>query len=126
MAFGNSSRAPSSSSTPGHPRHALVGEHERERLAAPAQLAHELVGLGARAGAQHAVLLAEAAAEVALHGAQDGRLVVDDEQGGAAGRGLGRGHAADHTGRPMDRRDNIARRRLARRRRCVQWLRADA
>ena len=54
-------RAASSSSTPVIAGHALVGEHERDGLAAPAQLAQQLVRLGAGAGAQHAVVLAEAA-----------------------------------------------------------------
>ena len=41
----------------------------------------------ARAGTQDAIRLAELAAEVALDRAQDGRLVVDHEQRGAAGAG---------------------------------------
>jgi hypothetical protein len=83
----------------GHPGHALVGEHERERLAAPAQLAHQVGRLDARARPQHAVLLPEAAAQVALHGPQHRRLVVHHEQGRAADGRVGCGHAADASDR---------------------------
>jgi hypothetical protein len=69
---------------PRHARHALVGDQQGHRVAAAAHLAQEIERLGARPGAQDAVALAEAAAQVARHRGQHGRLVVDGEDGGPA------------------------------------------
>ncbi len=63
----------------GHPGHALVGDQHRHLIAARARLAQDLQRIGARAGAQDAEALAEAAAQVARDGGQHGRLVVDGE-----------------------------------------------
>ena len=62
-----------------HPRHPLVGDEQRDLVAARARLAHELQRLGARRRAQDAVALAERAPQVARDRRQHGRLVVDDD-----------------------------------------------
>ena len=54
----------------GHAGHPLVGDQQRDLVAARAQLAQQLERLGARGRAQDAVALAEAAAQVARDGRQ--------------------------------------------------------
>ena len=61
----------------GHPRHPLVGDQQRDLVAAAAQLGQQLERLGARARAQDPVALAEAAPQVARDGGEHRGLVVD-------------------------------------------------
>ena len=65
-----------------HAGHALIADHHRERVAAALQLADGVERLLSGAGAQHGVLLPIPAAEVAAHGRQHLRIVVDDEDDG--------------------------------------------
>ena len=67
---------------PGHP---LVGDQQRDLVAAGDELLDDLEGLLAGGRAQHAVALAELAAQVAGHGGEDGGLVVDGDDRGSAG-----------------------------------------
>ena len=70
-----------------HARHPLVGDQQRDLVAARAQLAQQLERLGARGRPQDPVALAEAAAQVARDGGQHRGLVVDgDDRGTALGR----------------------------------------
>ena len=78
---------------PGHAGHALVGDQQRDLVAAAAELLQELERLGARGGAQDPVALAEAAPQVARDRGEHGGLVVDGEDRRAA---LG-GHARHPT-----------------------------
>ena len=57
----------------GHRRHALVDEEQRHRIVALGQLAHDLERVGPGAGADDAVVVRVARAQVALDGPQDGR-----------------------------------------------------
>jgi hypothetical protein len=68
-------------------------------VAARAQLAQQVERLGAGAGAQHAVALAEAAAQVARHRRQDRGLVVHgDDRRAPGGRGRLRAHDSHGSG----------------------------
>ena len=69
---------------PGHRRHALVGDQQRDLVAAACAAAEQVERLGARGGAQDAVALAEAAAQVARDGGEHGWLVIDGDDRGAA------------------------------------------
>jgi hypothetical protein len=64
----------------GHP---LVGDQQRHLFAPGADLPEELEPLGARAGAHHAIPLAETAPQIAGDGSQHGRLVVDRHDRGS-------------------------------------------
>ena len=66
----------------GHPRHALVGHQQGDRLVAQVHLGEQLEALGPRLGAQHAEALAVAPAQVALDRPRDARVVVDAEDHG--------------------------------------------
>ena len=63
----------------GHLRHPLVGDDEGQRGLAEGEAADDVEGGGAGVGGEDRVLRPEVAAELALDGAQDGGLVVDDE-----------------------------------------------
>ena len=65
---------------PGHVRHPLVGEQERDRFVAPLQFVERVEGRVARLGADHPVVAAVMATQVALDGAQHLRIVVDGQQ----------------------------------------------
>ena len=62
---------------PAMPGHALVGDQQRDLLAAGADLAEQIERLGARAGAQDPVALPEPAPQVARDGRQHRGLVID-------------------------------------------------
>ena len=105
---------------PGQPRHALVGDQQRHLLAPCANLPQQVKPFGARAGAHHAVALAETASQVSRDSGEHGRLVVDRNDRGTASLlltvallrldprcfehrtmlygGLGRGRASRHRG----------------------------
>ena len=78
-----------------HPRHALVGDQERDLLAPPAQLVQRLERLRAGRRPHDAVVLAEALAQITGDGGEDRRLVVDGDDGGTAGGGRHARHAID-------------------------------
>ena len=63
-------------------RHALVREQERHVIAPLFQLVKRSERLVAGGGAEHAVVLPVAAAEVACDRAEDVGVVVDDNDGG--------------------------------------------
>ncbi len=67
-----------------HPRHALVGDQQRDVVPARAQLAQDLQRLSSGARAQDAEALAEATPQVARDGREDRRLVVDCKDRGGA------------------------------------------
>ena len=73
---------------PGHAGHPVVGEQQGDDLAAQRHLAQRLERRRTGLRAQHAVLLAEAAPQVASDRPADRRVVVDREQDGACGHGL--------------------------------------
>ena len=70
---------------PVHARHAVVGEQHRHGVAAQLHLAQRVQGLLARFGADDAVRVAVAPAQVARDGARDTGVVVDGQDRGAAG-----------------------------------------
>ena len=89
-----------------HPGHALVGDEQRDLLAAADELTERLQALRARPGAHDAVALAELPAQVAGDGGQDRGLVVDGHDRRAAmtprrsrrrARGGAGGHGLDAT-----------------------------
>ena len=74
---------------PGHAGHPLVGDQQRDLVAAGAQLLEDVERLGAGGGAQDPVALAEAAPQVARDGGEHGGLVVDGEDRGRRSRASG-------------------------------------
>ena len=86
-----------------HARHPLVGDQQRDLVAARRTSAQQLERLGARGRAQDPVALAEAAPQVARDRGQHRRLVVDGDDRGAplALRGVSRPSSA---ARARDRR----------------------
>ena len=79
---------------PGQPRHPLVGDQQRDLLAARDQLAQRPERLVAARGADDPVALAEAPPQVARDGGEHGGLVVDGDDRGSAAPRLGGLH--DH------------------------------
>ena len=75
----------------GHAGHPVVGQQQRDLLAAQVQLAQRVERARAVLGAHHAVRLAVAAAQVAGQGAADRRVVVDGEQDRTGHRRAGAG-----------------------------------
>jgi hypothetical protein len=67
----------------GHRGHSLIGDQHRDLVAARAQLAQHLQGFCAGARTEDPEALAEAAAQVARNGRENGRLVIDGDDRGA-------------------------------------------
>jgi len=63
----------------GHRGHPLVGDEQGDRRAAQDQAADGIEGVGARARGHDPVVAPEPAPQLALHGAQDLGVVVDDQ-----------------------------------------------
>ncbi len=66
----------------GHLRHALVDEKQRQGVVAALQFLDGLQGLTPRAGLDDPVLAAEVLPQIALHGTEHLRVVVDREDDG--------------------------------------------
>ena len=82
---------------PGHPGHALVGDQQRDLLAARDELLQRAQGLGAGGRAHDPVALAEPPAQVAGDRGEHGGLVVDADDRRPAASGLGCLHGPDAT-----------------------------
>src|SRR5262249_33924371 len=71
-----------------HPRHALVADHHRERVAAALELLRRRERLGTGGGADDRVLVPVARAQIAPHRREHLRVVVHDEENGLVHAGL--------------------------------------
>ncbi len=75
-----------------HLRHPVVGDEHRHGVAAQLQLVERLQRVLAGLGAHDAVVLAVVSTEVTCHGARHGGIVVDGQNHGLAGLGIGSSH----------------------------------
>ncbi len=75
-----------------HLRHPVVGDEHRDRLAAKFELVERLEGVRPGFGADDPELLAVVAAQIAGNGPGYGRIVVDGQDYGFAGLGIGSSH----------------------------------